>query len=139
MEMVTPATLSTTAQDRIQAPDQPRQRPKALFILDTRSVDVIYGPEERRAIEQLADVYAPPQTSESVLQTPELLSEVEVIFSGWGSPRMDEAFLAAAPRLKAVFYGAGSIRGMVTDAFWDRDILVTSAYAANAVPVAEYT
>src|SRR5690606_14212346 len=27
----------------------------------------------------------------------------------------------------------------VTDAFWDRDILLTSAYPANAVPVAEYT
>jgi len=52
---------------------------------------------------------------------------------------MDEQFLKAAPRLKAVFYGAGSIRGIVTDAFWERGIPIVSAYAANAVPVVEWT
>ncbi len=39
----------------------------------------------------------------------------------------------------AVFYGAGSIRGWVTEAVWERGIVVTAAYAANAVPVAEWT
>jgi phosphoglycerate dehydrogenase-like enzyme len=52
---------------------------------------------------------------------------------------MDEAFLASAPRLRAVFYGAGSIRGITSPAFWRRDITISSAYAANALPVAEYT
>jgi phosphoglycerate dehydrogenase-like enzyme len=37
-----------------------------------------------------------------------------------------------------VFYGAGSIRGFATDAAWDRGILITSAYAANAIPTAEF-
>jgi phosphoglycerate dehydrogenase-like enzyme len=37
-----------------------------------------------------------------------------------------------------VFYGAGSIKYFVTDAFWERNIQVTSAYAANAIPVVEY-
>ena len=61
-----------------------------------------------------------------------------MILSGWGMAKMDEAFLAAAPKLKAVFYGAGSIRYFMTDAAWDRGILVTSAYAANAIPTAEF-
>jgi phosphoglycerate dehydrogenase-like enzyme len=47
--------------------------------------------------------------------------------------------LAAAPKLKAVFYGAGSIRYFATDAAWDRGITICSAWAANAVPVSEYT
>ncbi len=38
-----------------------------------------------------------------------------------------------------VFYGAGSVRSIVSDAFWERGCRITSAYAANAVPVAEYT
>ncbi|HLZ57878.1 MAG TPA: hydroxyacid dehydrogenase, partial [Ktedonosporobacter sp.] len=33
---------------------------------------------------------------------------------------------------------AGSIRGFVTEAMWQRGIRVTSAYAANAIPVSEY-
>lgn len=52
---------------------------------------------------------------------------------------MDEKFLAAAPRLRAVFYGAGSVKSVVSDAFWTRGIRITSAARCNAIPVAEYT
>jgi len=113
--------------------------PKALFILDSASVDVIYGPQDRRLLEELADFYAPAQTSESISANPEVLAGAEVIFSGWGAPMMNEAFLQAAPNLRAVFYGAGSIGYCTTDAFWEREIIITSAYAGNAQPVAEYT
>lgn len=67
------------------------------------------------------------------------LASVEVIFSGWGAPQMDEEFLAQLPRLKAVFYAGGSVRYFVTDAFWRRGIRLTTAQSLNAIPVAEYT
>jgi phosphoglycerate dehydrogenase-like enzyme len=51
---------------------------------------------------------------------------------------MDEVFLAAAPKLRAVFYAAGSTRAFTTEAFWERGIVLSSAAAANAVPTAEY-
>jgi phosphoglycerate dehydrogenase-like enzyme len=82
---------------------------------------------------------AGPMTAREALLRPDLLAQADVIFSGWGAPRMDVSFLAAAPRLKAVFYGAGSIRYFTSDEFWARNIAVSSAYAMNAVPVAEYT
>jgi phosphoglycerate dehydrogenase-like enzyme len=112
---------------------------KALYLLNESAFDQIYGPDERRDIAELVDVIAPLQTAWTVAEHPELLADVEVILSGWGMPTMDEAFLAAASNLKAVFYGAGSIKKIVTDAFWGRAIPITSAYAANAVPVIEYT
>jgi phosphoglycerate dehydrogenase-like enzyme len=112
---------------------------KGVFLLDAESYNLIYGEEERQAISRLVDLYAPPQTRETILVDPGVLSQTEVIFSGWGMTVMDEAFLMAAPALKAVFYGAGSIRGIVTDAFWERNIPIVSAYAANAVPVVEFT
>lgn len=111
---------------------------KALYILDEYPYNVIYGPDERADIDTTVEVYAPQQTRDSVRSNPAILRDVEVILSGWGGPKMDEEFLASAPNLKAVFYGAGSIKGIVTDAFWDRGIVITSAYGANAVPVAEY-
>lgn len=52
---------------------------------------------------------------------------------------MTEEVLAAAPRLALFAYAAGTVKWQVTDAVWSRDIRVTSAAAANAVPVAEYT
>lgn len=42
------------------------------------------------------------------------------------------------PRLAMFAYAAGTVKWQVTDALWDRGVLVTSAAAANAVPVAEY-
>ena len=112
---------------------------KALYILDPGPYEWIYGPTEREDISKLVDVIAPQQTAQSIREHPELLHDVQVILSGWGAPVMDEAFLDLAPNLKAVFYGAGSIRGIVDHAFWQRGLVITSAYGANAVPVAIYT
>jgi phosphoglycerate dehydrogenase-like enzyme len=110
----------------------------ALYLLNTDAYHKIYGGAERAEISELVDVYAPQQTVETVRAQPEILAQADVLLSGWGMARLDESFLAAAPRLKAVFYGAGSIRYFTTEAAWDRGIVVTSAYAANAVPVSEY-
>lgn len=76
-------------------------------------------------------------TAEEVLDDPRILREVDVIFGTWGMPVLDGELLSHASRLKVVFYGAGSVRGFVTDEFWDRGIRITSAQAANAIPVAE--
>jgi phosphoglycerate dehydrogenase-like enzyme len=112
---------------------------QAIYLLNPDAYAKIYGPDERREIGQLVDVIGPLQTATSVAANPGVLADVDVILSGWGMAVLDETLLAAAPRLKAVFYGAGSIRYFTTDAMWDRGIVVTSAYAANAVPVAEFT
>ena len=53
--------------------------------------------------------------------------------------RVDEAFLDAAPNLKAIFYAAGTVRYFVTDALWERGVRLTSGYGANAEFVAPYT
>jgi phosphoglycerate dehydrogenase-like enzyme len=70
---------------------------------------------------------------------PDWLKEVEIVFSGWHAPTFDKALLDAMPALKSVFYGAGSVHGIVTEEFWSRDITLTSAACMNAIPVAEYT
>lgn len=112
---------------------------KGLFLLNPDAYDQIYGLTQRAAIAQVVDLYAPPQTAQSITADPTILHAAEMIFSGWGMPKMDEAFLTHTPNLKAVFYGAGSIKACTTEAFWARTIPITSSYAANAVPVAEFT
>ena len=111
---------------------------KAVFLLDARSYKKIYPPEVRARISQLVDIYAPPQTAEMVAENSTVLNECEAIFSGWGHPVFTSELLQAAPKLKIVFYGAGTIKALVTDAFWKRGVRITSAWAANAVPVVEY-
>jgi len=112
---------------------------KALYLLGSEAYEMIYGPDERRDISALVDVYAPLVTPSSLARDMGVLKDAEVVMSGWGMVRMTEAFLKAAPNLKAVFYGSGSVKSFVTDASWGRGVIVCSAWAANAVPVAEYT
>ena len=112
---------------------------RGIFILHAEAFETIYGGEHRQAIAELVDIAGPPVTADAVLTDPAVLRDVELVFSGWGAPQMDAAFLAAAPELEAVFYGAGSVRGFVTDALWERGVVVSSAWAMNAVPVAEFT
>ena len=67
------------------------------------------------------------------------LAEADVLFATWGMPKLDEEFLAAAPRLKAVFYAAGSVKCFATPESYKRGIVISSAWQANAIPVAEYS
>ncbi len=112
---------------------------KAAFILHKRHYPNIYDTEQRARVDRLVDVVCEPLSRDDVAEFPEKLHGVEVILSGWGAPLMDAAFFEHASELKAVFYGAGSVRSFVTRDFWERDLVLTSSWAANAVPVAEYT
>src|SRR3954471_16411412 len=67
-----------------------------------------------------------------------LLAEAEVLVGHWGCPTLTAEVLDRAPALRLFAYGAGTVKWQVTDAVFDRGIVVTSAAAANAVPVAEY-
>ena len=110
----------------------------ALYLMDARHFDHVYGPDERRDLEKLVHFCAPLIDGKNVFANPGALAQAEVILSSWGMPKMDETFLAAAPKLKAVFYAAVTVKGFVTDASWARGIVVSSGYAGNAVPVAEF-
>lgn len=136
------ATLSSAAFPSLLPLAAPaaQPRPRAAFALDPAAVDIVYSAQDRDAMAELVEL------TEGVVITPEnwrghraLLAEIELLFSGWKSPVYDAEFLAAAPKLRAIFYAAGSVRYCTPDAFWDRGIIISSAYAANAVPVAEYT
>lgn len=112
---------------------------KGLFIMNTGLVELVYPEKVRNEIKSLAQIVSEPLSPAEVKENPAILSDIDLIFTGWGGPVFDEAFLQAAPHLKAVFYGAGTIKYVATDAFWERDILITTANTANAIPVAEYS
>jgi phosphoglycerate dehydrogenase-like enzyme len=114
-------------------------QPKALFILHQPACSMIYGLGNRERLEELLDIQAPPMTVEEALGHPELLAEMQVLLGGWGSPALNAEFLPKVPKLTNVFYGAGSVRSVMKPEAWDRGIRVTSSYAANAIPVADFT
>ncbi|MBR1836763.1 MAG: hydroxyacid dehydrogenase [Kiritimatiellae bacterium] len=65
-------------------------------------------------------------------------SDAEVVFSSWGMPEFSSEEIAAhLPRLRAVFYAAGTVQAFARP-FLERGIRVCSAWRENAVPVAEF-
>jgi phosphoglycerate dehydrogenase-like enzyme len=68
-----------------------------------------------------------------------VLDRAEIVLSGWGCPPLDAELLRRAPALRAIVHAAGGVKGHVTDACWERGLLVSTAAGANAAPVAEYT
>lgn len=99
-----------------------------------------FGTEELArlaATAALGDPLATDELSSSPVRA--RLAVVEVLITSWGCPPLDGDVLRRAPRLRAVLHAAGSVRGHVGRAVFDRGILVTTAADANAQPVARYT
>jgi len=114
-------------------------KPKGLFVIEPNWFDLIYAPKDRARLRPKVDFPDRAFSPKEVKQNPGLLGDVELLFSGWWGAQLDEALLKAAPRLQAVFFGGGSVRKVVSDQFWERSIALSTAAAANAVPVAEFT
>lgn len=111
----------------------------AAIILAGPAFETVYGADFPARLPPQARLVADPTATEAVLvRRCQWLEDVEVLFTGWGGPRLDEPLLERMPRLQAVFYAAGTIREVVTEAFWDRNIPITTATQVNAIPVAEY-
>ncbi|WP_051855336.1 hydroxyacid dehydrogenase [Streptomyces sp. NRRL B-1347] len=108
--------------------------------MSPRAAAAVFAPRSLAALAEVCDLAPPPALDDLTTgRAKEVLADVEVLVTGWGCPPLDVGVLAAAPRLRAVVHAAGSVRGHVTDACWERGIAVSSAAAANALPVAEYT
>ena len=66
-----------------------------------------------------------------------LIRGADGVLTGWGSPNLSAALLDLAPALKVVAHSAGTVKPYVSDALWQRGIVVSSAAAAIAVDVAQ--
>lgn len=114
-------------------------RLRALVVCPPNLREDVFPKTVLEEICQAADCPWPVLDPEAWRSAGEALREADVIVSTWGMPALTEEFLAAAPALKAVFYAAGSVKGFATEAGWDREIKISSAWAANGIPVAEYS
>ncbi len=104
---------------------------KVLFVCD--NIQTIYRVYTR---EQIGDA---PVISTEELRLGLAPKDTAYLFSTWGMPKLSEAEIREfLPNLKIVFYGAGSVQYFVRP-YLACGVRVFSAWAANAIPVAEYT
>ena len=105
----------------------------------TRGVyEQMFTPQTLQWLAEAADVRGPVDAASAEKIIP-LLADAEVAITGWGTARFDAELLSCCPKLRMIAHSAGSVKGIVTDAVYDRGIRVTTAAGANAAPVAETT
>ena len=114
---------------------------KAIFLNKTvhNKIKRVFDPETISAIKEITDLDEKIYSIDDLRATPELFADVEYAFSTWGMPDVtEEEIKRCLPKLKCLFFGAGSVRRFARP-FLNCGVKVFSAWAANAVPVAELT
>ena len=113
---------------------------KAVFLTKNKnSCESVYTPETRARLAEKLEFLEPVYTTEALAEREDELRDVEIIFSTWGMFSLSSEEIARYfPKIRAVFYGAGSVQYFARS-FIEAGIEVFSAWAANAVPVAEFT
>ncbi len=106
-------------------------------IKDGHVINLVYGLGRREKLAGMADLYPEIITTDSMEAHRDALAEVEVVFSTWGFPELDERQLDMMPKLKVVFFAAGATSSF-REPLLKRGIRICSATSANAIPVAEY-
>ncbi len=101
------------------------------------TVNRVYAQGRREQVAELTQLYPVVVSAAGFAEHSENLAGVEVVFSTWGMPSLTAAELEILPSLKAVFYAAGTVKDFAAP-FLDRGVIVCSAWAANAVSVAEF-
>lgn len=113
---------------------------KAILLSDDiEKLHTVYPKETVEFLHRQADLSSACLTSRDIREHPAQYRAVRYLFSTWGCPAFSEEELGELlPSLECVFYAAGSVQYFARP-YLRRGIRIFSAWAANAVPVAEYT
>lgn len=112
---------------------------KAVFLNNNYQTGRVYPEALQDEMAKLMDLTPDPVRQDEMDEYAAVLRDAEVVFSTWGMPSLTEEEIAKyLPKLKAVFYGAGSVQYFARP-FLKRGVRVVSAWAANAVAVADYS
>jgi len=113
--------------------------PKAAFFGNRKDLlERVYPDSRIDRLKALANVHPIVVSKENLAEQLSELADVEYIFSTWGMPRLTPEQIRQMPALKMVLYGAGTVK-YFAEPFLQQGIRVVSAWAANGIPVAEFT
>lgn len=117
-----------------------RHRPRVAFAMASNELrEGLIDTKSFARLSAVADVVDTDVMTEfESVRSRKILAETTALITGWGSPVIDDSVLDQAPGLRLVAHAAGTVKRHVTSAVWDREVVVTTAAEANAIPVAEY-
>ncbi|ATL27257.1 D-3-phosphoglycerate dehydrogenase [Streptomyces formicae] len=117
-----------------------KRGPVAALAMGVEVAERVFAPDLRERLARSVEL-SPTVLADGLatLAARAVLADTEILVTGWECPPLTAEVLAHAPRLRAIVHAAGSVKPMVTEAVWDRGIVVSSAADANADPVVAFT
>ena len=110
---------------------------KACFVSTNgpQAIDQAYSQSAQTKLQETLDFLPALYTHEP---PDERYQECHYIFSTWGCPAYDKAFLEQYfPQLEAVFYAAGSVKAFA-EGYLNAGVKLYAAASVNAIPVADF-
>ncbi len=109
---------------------------QAAFVTDIpENINKVYSHETQEKLKGMFDFYDCIITKNQI----EKLKDAECVFTTWGFPSYtEEQIQNFFPKLKIIFYGAGSVQ-YFAEPFLKKGVKIVSAWRANSIPVIEYS
>lgn len=124
----------------------PAGKSKAIFLTNgeewsSGKIADVYSRAEKERLSEMVELFAEAVSARDLRagKYADVAREARFVFSTWGMPAISaEEIRELLPKVEAVFYAAGTVQGFGRP-FLERGVRVVSAWAANALPVAEFT
>lgn len=100
----------------------------------------LFAPEVEERLRALGDLTLNPEEKNySKEELADLVPGHDAVITSWGSPQFTPEVLERADKLRVISHAAGTVKGVVTPAVFERGIAVCSSQPAMAVSVAAMT
>ncbi len=114
-------------------------KPKVLFAVAKEHYSKIFSEKDLGRIKNQCEII---KTEVPTVPDKDFLlkniKDAEIAISSWGTACFDSEVMQEAKKLKLLTHAAGTVKPVVSDAFWDKSVKVTSAAAAISYGVAEF-
>ena len=112
---------------------------RSIFCGDEAQIARVFSTETIGKLICEAGLESKVYSADDIRNNPQAFADVDFIFSTWGMAELSaEEIQHIFPKLQCVFYAAGTVQYFASP-FLEAGVKIFSAWAANAVPVAEYT
>ena len=116
------------------------QKPLVAIAIGKANYKRMFSQQAWDALETFANViHHPGDEPTEKDELIKLLKDADAVITSWGVAQLDADVMKAAPNLKAMAHMGSSVKRFVSDAFWQRNMHLTSTGIALARTVAETT
>ena len=109
-----------------------------VFLQSKEHINRAFTDEYINRLRQYGEVVIQPLPRDLTIdETKRQIRGAEIVITSWGCQPLTEEILAEAPNLRFVLHAAGTVKGIATEALFDRGVRISSAAAALGRGVAE--